>query len=308
MRDGRDELTADAVVAYAARCGVSVSRSQLERWHKAGLMPRPRRVHLGRGKGTESRYPVETAPQAVTLALGRTFGRSLDVMAWYAWTHRFPVTPYIRKMLQADLDAAIRTTQEEIKRFEAEDPSSLIDQADGLPTLAGFAPIRAAFRSTLLRIVMQVALGELDGDTLFDRDEDAAAVFPQEVRLAKARTHTKHPADSVREALLAMSSEINLRQASRALRRLSDAQLERTRDEALYVMSVLETYWRMPPLPLSEEFFHAVFLMTRVSPHGRYLIRCMRQEFKTRGFTTLREAFDAYKAYKRTQRSAPAER
>jgi hypothetical protein len=53
--------TTDFVLAYARERGWKLSRTQLERRHRAGVVHRPRQVAQGRGAGTMSLYPEGTA-------------------------------------------------------------------------------------------------------------------------------------------------------------------------------------------------------------------------------------------------------
>jgi hypothetical protein len=57
----------NALIDACAEAGVTVSRYQLERWRRAGLIDRPVRHGLGRGQGSTSRYPDGTVEQVVAL-------------------------------------------------------------------------------------------------------------------------------------------------------------------------------------------------------------------------------------------------
>ena len=47
--------------------GVSISKGQLERWRAKGLLPKVPQIGKGRGAGSEIRYPLGTAQQAVAI-------------------------------------------------------------------------------------------------------------------------------------------------------------------------------------------------------------------------------------------------
>ncbi|MFF8769075.1 hypothetical protein [Kitasatospora sp. NPDC015120] len=66
---------AELINALAAR-GVTVSVYQLERWRKAGLLPRNPRRGLGQGRGTGAVLLPETVAQAEILARGVRQGRA----------------------------------------------------------------------------------------------------------------------------------------------------------------------------------------------------------------------------------------
>ena len=57
---------ADRIVEIAREKGLTLSRRQLAEWHRHGLIPKPRQLRLGRGKGSESIYPSGTTGQAMT--------------------------------------------------------------------------------------------------------------------------------------------------------------------------------------------------------------------------------------------------
>ena len=84
-----DGETANEVLAYASARGWSLSRAQLERRHRAGLIPAPRQVARGRGAGTLSVYPAGTG---ALLAEGLEFGHlPLRRVAFELWLRGRPV-------------------------------------------------------------------------------------------------------------------------------------------------------------------------------------------------------------------------
>jgi len=63
-----------------------VTKTQLARWHRAGLLARPvRRQGLGRGKGTVSIYPPGTGKQLLALVAIHSRERRLPFVAWKLW-------------------------------------------------------------------------------------------------------------------------------------------------------------------------------------------------------------------------------
>lgn len=60
---------ADAeLIEQAREHGVNPTPRQLKRWRDEGLLPKPLRSWLGRGRGSVSEYPVEALPRVVVLA------------------------------------------------------------------------------------------------------------------------------------------------------------------------------------------------------------------------------------------------
>lgn len=86
-------LTDDQLLALAAVEGFyppEITARKIERWHKADLLPRPRRVSLGRGQGMRSEYPPETGRQLLALCrLRRRFPHDLDAIRFGLWYERY---------------------------------------------------------------------------------------------------------------------------------------------------------------------------------------------------------------------------
>lgn len=64
---------------------------QIERWRKAGLLPRPARRSLGRGRGMESTYPDGADKQLLAVCSLRAKRQSLSSLGWSLWLRGFPV-------------------------------------------------------------------------------------------------------------------------------------------------------------------------------------------------------------------------
>jgi hypothetical protein len=78
-----------------------VSATQLTRWHRAGLLPRPRQQGLGRARGTQTLYPPGTGEQLLFLCSLRSHQRRLTLLAWKLWWAGYPVSlTVIRQWLQ----------------------------------------------------------------------------------------------------------------------------------------------------------------------------------------------------------------
>lgn len=80
-----------ALIEALADGGQSVSPYQLERWRKAGLLPRPVRKGLGRGAGSVSTYPEEALATARVLAVLAGQGRSVHLAALGLYVADLPV-------------------------------------------------------------------------------------------------------------------------------------------------------------------------------------------------------------------------
>lgn len=101
MAEATYELTRSELVAYAAQRGYAVTADQVVRWHKAGLLPRPKRRALGRGHGTVSRYPPTARELVVEVACELDLKRSLDQAIWRRWADgRWVEEKAVRRLLE----------------------------------------------------------------------------------------------------------------------------------------------------------------------------------------------------------------
>ena len=74
------------VISFARDLGVEVSAAQLERWRRAGALPRNDRRGLGRGAGSVSMPSIESMKIAVALGRAAERGRPLHVTVLRAFT------------------------------------------------------------------------------------------------------------------------------------------------------------------------------------------------------------------------------
>lgn len=81
------------LIAEANEHGFRVTKNQLARWHRSGLLPAPYQRHLGRGKGTASVYPVVTRDQLLQLLRARQTERRLRYIGWRLWWDGYAVNP-----------------------------------------------------------------------------------------------------------------------------------------------------------------------------------------------------------------------
>ena len=85
MRDAGSETPRDRLLAAGRRAGFRVSESQLHRYQQRGIIPPPRQVPLGRGKGTRTVYPPGTAEHFIALCRQLKKERSFTTAAWVLW-------------------------------------------------------------------------------------------------------------------------------------------------------------------------------------------------------------------------------
>jgi hypothetical protein len=86
------EETVERVLGVAQEAGFEVTRAQLHRWQRQGLLPRPRQRGLGRGRGTEVLYPPGSGRQLIALCEQLQTKRSLIDACWVLWWNGYPVS------------------------------------------------------------------------------------------------------------------------------------------------------------------------------------------------------------------------
>jgi hypothetical protein len=127
--DGVTPETSDDVIDIIDGAGGHVTREQLVRWHRAGLIPRPRVRHLGRGRGSVSIYPAGTAVQVLAVLNQQRHTRRLDDIAWKLWWDGYDID---EQVLRARLDRFVdRWAQlwDQMVSTEASGPSqAMLDQ------------------------------------------------------------------------------------------------------------------------------------------------------------------------------------
>jgi hypothetical protein len=91
MNSDAPSETSQEVLTQARQRGYIISATQLVRWHRAGLLPRPRQHPLKGARGTCPLYPSGTDEQVVLLCSLRRNERRLAHLAWQLWLAGFPV-------------------------------------------------------------------------------------------------------------------------------------------------------------------------------------------------------------------------
>jgi len=107
------EETLVEVLSYARSCGYPTSRSQIRRYQQNEVIPKPRQVGLGRGRGSETLYPAETGRQLVA-ARKALKSKSLARARWRLWWDSWHVRPEI---IKADLQRGLRARKWDVTRM-----------------------------------------------------------------------------------------------------------------------------------------------------------------------------------------------
>src|SRR5271169_4349201 len=95
------EETLKEILRYARERGCRPSPHQIHRYQQNGLIPKPRLVGLGQGKGTEARYQHGTGAQLVA-ALKAAKSKSFRLARWRLWWEGWRIdSAWIKKDLFA---------------------------------------------------------------------------------------------------------------------------------------------------------------------------------------------------------------
>src|SRR6266550_2234877 len=236
-------LTREDLRRELRKAGFRVSADQLERWHKAGLLVRPQRHALGRGKGTESRYPRFVVLQAVTVALLRRRLRSLDLISWYLLCCGFPPTDRARALLLRLAAKEHRDATKDLEEFEREEPGNRIEASATrrLPTLHGQMRRRVGrqFMPTLQRLWTEIAVGRQDLMSRLEKEDVSRLLRIEDPTTERPEVPSQslddNTFDELRPWLLIVLSDLSaaLRTDTvvAALERAQDHVLEGVRDE-----------------------------------------------------------------------------
>lgn len=80
------------IIKSAALSGFMLTPKTLARWHRDGLVPTPVIRRLGKGRGTESLYPMNTKRQVAALLQIRSNYRNLEEVGFRLWLAGYPVS------------------------------------------------------------------------------------------------------------------------------------------------------------------------------------------------------------------------
>jgi hypothetical protein len=105
------------LISLARTRGFRVSKHQLARWHRSGLLPLPQeRRFLGRGVGSQTIYPTGTGAQLLALLEIHARERRLPYVAWLLWWegYRSPIRRHVRKFLDRPIGLVEKAIQSKI--------------------------------------------------------------------------------------------------------------------------------------------------------------------------------------------------
>lgn len=120
MARGKPNSADQLLMRVAEASGMNLSVARLERWRKAGLVPRPGPDTLVQ-RGRHRVYPLETAQLVVGLLAFSAHARTVDDLALLAFFNEVPVpiTPVKTALARVYFTRRIERQTQEQQLFEA---------------------------------------------------------------------------------------------------------------------------------------------------------------------------------------------
>lgn len=166
------ETFADLQSAFAA-ANTPISKDQLERWRGKGLLPKVQQVGRGRGTGgSDVRYPIGTATQALAIARHLGEKRKLDRIGWELWIEGFQVDDAHWRIPLENARNQISIVHGVVQKAVARDENNqrsdrtIFDRVDiaplrDTPIYAAVSRLSPDQRATAARIAAEILLWQL---------------------------------------------------------------------------------------------------------------------------------------------------
>jgi hypothetical protein len=276
MHPHEGSLTRDQLITYAGDHGWHVTRHQLLRWQLAGLLPKPQRHGLGRGRGVEVRYDGKAPHQLVALCtLRERYPRSLRKVGWGLWVFGHPVTTFAREVLDHELSSLDRLANRLVdlaeRQLDAEGEQPTIWEllADRRPAGVVSAARRRIGRENwpaALEMLFEFAAGRLaspvaDHVTILAKGLTAFVAEAGEPDIGTKQRFARSVPDASRRF-----APVALREAIAAL---TDNELEALRIEAVTIHALVSSLLQPPVKMLTPTLFLTYFALRRLDPTMR---------------------------------------
>ena len=249
--------TREQLFAAASDAGRPVSPSQLGRLHRAGLIPAPQIRALGRGRGTESRYPAGTAARLVRVMEVHSQEHRLAQTAWRLWWEDGGLIPPPARQLLTRVASSVDQERERLAALVAGDHAGNFEAVAEMDQLYADAendrlpgPLGEMRRNvgrerfaTVVRTIAEVGAGRFTAPDSDDEQDDAGRLVDRALGLDRARTDrlagsepwlTSEPAVD-----LALLSQIIGSQSLLELAQSSDSQIDLARVEMQSLVNVV---------------------------------------------------------------------
>jgi hypothetical protein len=262
----------DDVLRFLRRRGLPTTSDQLTRWHKAGLIPRPTRESLGRGRGTRSVYPAIAVWQSHAAAFALRITRSFAEARWMVWYYGFPgLVDLVKRDLIDTLVQYERGFAAALAAFAHDDTNPISDLATARRVSGAWGPVRRrvgrARVETIALVLHEVVLGEFENGAKLDpADYDLIRRALVALDPSASATLAADP-KAMHDTLLMLSRELNLPRVRAAVGEAPPELLESIREEAAGLWRAhlvgLPDRWASIPPP---EFFLLWLSLRWISP------------------------------------------
>jgi hypothetical protein len=248
-----DGDTADELITRMQSLGHTVTRTELARWHRAGLLPPPKRHSLGRGRGMVSVYPVGTADQLQALCEFHRLEKRLPYVAWRLWWAGYDVSMISIWLFLEQANAEWGRGIEKLKELQKhpEMLTAILDRRISKRTLAQ-ARKRVGKKNfpTFVSVLFRIGTGKFEGyavDTETGTDSRERAIVETGLGLRRARTERIGGAKpwlagvDISEAFKLCSSLLREHPPGKDLGTMQDVDLLHVRDEVRKFLTFLES-------------------------------------------------------------------
>lgn len=258
--------SAAEIIETLRSSGYEISTQQLSEWHRNGLIRRPKQTALGRGRGTESRYPVGTAKQvAALISLRHGTRHNPEYIGWQLWVLGFTISetiwrqPFIDasnelfRLLRAAIDQEILQSQNEI--MISEDAIKALETISEERNKSGlFGPVRRSIGrsnyTVLLHALFRVAVGIFESseqlkDTSPELSAELSAIFKRTIEdptfLENTLRQFSISATEFEQMLVQISDEFAPLRDTKLIEVFGDEDLINGRNETNILLSALLT-------------------------------------------------------------------
>ena len=249
--------TSEALIAHLSSLGFPVTKTELARWHRAGLLPRPQRRSLGRGRGMASIYPAGTADQLMALCTIHRSEKRLPYVAWRLWWEGYPIS---LSSIQEFLEGARAQWQRGIEELR-----QLYEHPEQMSNLLGRTAVVRFSQKTLaqarkrvgrenfptfMKVLADVGSGTFEGYAIDpETGIDERGIVEKGLGLQRARTNRLADAGpwltgDTGATLQELSSRLRHHPLGEDLSTVSEAELLDAREEVRCFLSAFESISR----------------------------------------------------------------
>lgn len=291
--------TAEALIAHLSSQGFPVTKTELARWHRAGLLSRPQRRSLGRGRGMVSIYPPGTAEQLQALCAIHRSEKRLPYVAWRLWWEGYPIP---LSSIQEFLEGARTQWQqgiEELQRLQ-EHPEQLSKVLGRTAAMRFSRKTLARVRKrvgrenfpTFLKVLTEVGSGTFEGYVINpETGIDEREIVEKGLGLQRARTNRLADTgpwltEDTGAALQELSSRLRHHPVGENLGAVSEAELTTAREEVRCFLSAFESISRTFDLMFSRGAFgFSVFadVIRELGPRDQAILLLFWRMFRSWG-------------------------